>query len=130
MAKVTNQFADLDLNFAQNPVSRDVNVLQDEAAIKRSLRNLILTNTYERPFRPDIKGNVTAHLFENFTEITEIRLEKGIRDAITSFEPRVVLQDVVINSEPDLNRFSVSIAFQIRNTQKTAEVQFYLERLR
>ena len=102
----------------------------DENAIKRSLRNLIQTNTYERPFSPEIKGNVTAHLFENFSSLTEIRLEKGIRDAILSFEPRVVVQDIIVNSQEDQNRFDVTIRFQIRNTPKVAEVQFYLERLR
>lgn len=125
-----NKFTDLDLNFAKNPLTKDVNVLQDESAIKRSLRNLILTNTYERPFAPEIKGNVTAHLFENFTDLTVIRLEKGIRDAILSYEPRVVVQDIIVEGDPDRNRFSVTIRFQIRNTQKVSEVQFYLERLR
>ena len=126
----TNRFVDLDLNFAKNPISRDINVLQDETAIKRSLRNLILTNRYDRPFFPEMSGNVTAHLFENFTDLTVVRLEKGIRDAILSFEPRVVIQDIIVRAEPDNNRFDVTIMFQIRNSTRTSEVQFYLERLR
>jgi phage baseplate assembly protein W len=125
-----NKFTDIDLNFAKNPVTRDVNVLQDESAIKRSLKNIILTNTYERPFLPELKGNVTAMLFEPFTDLTVIRLEKGIRDAILSYEPRVVLQDVIVEGDPDRNRFIVTIRFQIRNTSKVSETQFYLERLR
>lgn len=125
-----NKFTDIDLNFAKNPLTRDVNVLQDEAAIKRSLKNIILTNTYERPFMPEFKGNVTAMLFEPFTDLTVIRLEKGIRDAILSYEPRVVLQDVIVEGDPDRNRFIVTIRFQIRNTSKISETQFYLERLR
>jgi len=125
-----NKFTDLDLNFAKNPMTRDVNVLQDESAIKRSLKNIILTNTYERPFLPELKGNVTAMLFEPFTDLTVIRLEKGIRDAILSYEPRVVLQDVIVEGDPDRNRFIVTIRFQIRNTSKVSETQFYLERLR
>ena len=129
-ATPTNKFSDIDLNFAKNPLTKDVNIVVDENAIKRSLRNLIQTNTYERPFSPEIKGNVTAHLFENFSSLTEIRLEKGIRDAILSFEPRVVVQDIIVKSQEDQNRFDVTIRFQIRNTPKVAEVQFYLERLR
>ena len=125
-----NKFTDIDLNFAKNPVTRDVKVLQDESAIKRSLKNIILTNTYERPFLPELKGNVTAMLFEPFTDLTVIRLEKGIRDAILSYEPRVVLQDVIVEGDPDRNRFIVTIRFQIRNTSKVSETQFYLERLR
>lgn len=124
------KFTDIDLNFAKNPVTRDLNVLQDETAIKRSLKNIILTNTYERPFLPELKGNVTAMLFEPFTDLTVIRLEKGIRDAILSHEPRVVLQDVIVEGDPDRNRFIVTIRFQIRNTSKVSETQFYLERLR
>jgi len=131
MAKVQqNKFTDIDLNFAKNPLTKDVNVLQDESAIKRSLKNIILTNTYERPFMPEFKGNVTALLFEPLTDLTVIRLEKGIRDAVLSYEPRVVLQDVIVESDPDHNRFSVTIRFQIRNTSKVSETQFYLERLR
>jgi phage baseplate assembly protein W len=125
-----NKFTDIDLNFVKNPVTRDINVLQDESAIKRSLKNIILTNTYERPFLPELKGNVTAMLFEPFTDLTVIRLEKGIRDAILSYEPRVVLQDVIVEGDPDRNRFTVTIRFQIRNTSKVSETQFYLERLR
>jgi len=124
------KFTDIDLNFAKNPVTRDLNVLQDETAIKRSLKNIILTNTYERPFSPELKGNVTAMLFEPFTDLTVIRLEKGIRDAVLSYEPRVVLQDVIVEGDPDRNRFIVTIRFQIRNTSKVSETQFYLERLR
>jgi len=131
MAKVQqNKFTDIDLNFAKNPLTKDVNVLQDESAIKRSLKNIILTNTYEKPFMPEFKGNVTALLFEPLTDLTVIRLEKGIRDAVLSYEPRVVLQDVIVESDPDHNRFSVTIRFQIRNTSKVSETQFYLERLR
>lgn len=131
MAKVQqNKFTDIDLNFAKNPLTKDVNVLQDESAIKRSLKNIILTNTYERPFMPEFKGNVTALLFEPLTDLTVIRLEKGIRDAVLSYEPRAVLQDVIVESDPDHNRFSVTIRFQIRNTSKVSETQFYLERLR
>ena len=124
------KFTDLDLNFARNPLTKDVNILQDESAIKRSLKNIILTNTYEKPFMPEFKGNVTAMLFEPFTDLTVIRLEKGIRDAILSYEPRVVLQDVIVEGDPDRNRFIVTIRFQIRNTSKVSETQFYLERLR
>jgi len=131
MAKVQqNKFTDIDLNFAKNPLTKDVNVLQDESAIKRSLKNIILTNTYEKPFMPEFKGNVTALLFEPLTDLTVIRLEKGIRDAVLSYEPRAVLQDVIVESDPDHNRFSVTIRFQIRNTSKVSETQFYLERLR
>lgn len=125
-----NQFTDIDLNFAMNPVTKDVNVLSDESAVKRSLKNLLLTNKYERAFQPGIQSNVTAYLFENFTPLAEARLEKGIRDTISSFEPRVTIQDVVVIGNPDANRFDVTIRFQIKNKPKISEFQFYLERLR
>lgn len=125
-----NQFTDLDLNFAMNPVTKDINTLLDESAVKRSLKNLLLTNKYERPFQPGIQSNITAHLFENFTPLTEARLEKGIRDTVTSFESRVVLQDVIVIGNPDYNRFDITIRFQIKNKPKVSEFQFYLERLR
>ena len=125
-----NKYTDLDLNFAKNPVTNDVNVVSDETAVKRSLKNLLLTNEYERPFQPGIKSNVTAHLFENFTPLTEARLEKGIRDTLLSFEPRITVQDVVVTGNPDYNRFDVTIMFQLKNTPNVTEFQFYLERLR
>lgn len=125
-----NKYTDIDLTFAKNPVTQDINIVFDETAVKRSLKNLILTNTYERPFQPGIKSNVTAYLFDNFTPLTEARIEKGIRDTVTSYEPRVTLQDVVVRGDPDFNRFDVTIRFQLKNTPNVSEFQFYLERLR
>lgn len=125
-----NKFTDFDLNFARNPITNDINVLVDESAVKRSLKNLVLTNTYERVFQPGIKSNVTSYLFDNWMPLTEARIEKAIRDTITSFEPRVVVQDVVVRGNPDENRFDVTIRFQIHTNPRPTELQFYLERLR
>jgi phage baseplate assembly protein W len=125
-----NQFTDLDLNFAINPITKDVNTLLDETAVKRSLKNLLLTNKYERPFQPGIQSNITKYLFDNFAPLTEARIEKGIRDTIISFEPRVTVHDVVVMGNPDYNRFDITIKFQIKNKPKISEFQFYIERLR
>lgn len=125
-----NIFTDLDLNLTRTPMTHDISIISDEIAIKRSLKNLILTNRYDRPFSPDINGNVTTHLFENFSPLTEIRLEKGIRDCITSFEPRVDVLAIVVNSDVSNNRFGITIKFRVRTTLREDETKFFLERLR
>ena len=81
-------FADLDLKFTKNPITNRLTVLKDEEAVKRSIRNLILTNRYERPYKPLIGGNITDLLFENFDSITSQDIKRNIIEVIENYEPR------------------------------------------
>lgn len=122
--------ADLDLSFTPNPVTGDINPLRDIEAIKRSVKNLILTNFQERPFQPEIGSGVRGLLFELADPITMHDIETAISRTINNFEPRVNLLEVNVNDEVDNNSYSVSITFQVIATEQVGNATIILERLR
>lgn len=130
MARNTRTFSDLDFNFLVHPRTRDVSTRYDEDAIKQSLRNLILTRNYERPFRSYIGSQVNALLFEPISPLLTSMLEKAISDVIQNFEPRVDLLNVVVQYSPHNNDVYITISFKIRNTQTPMSVNLILERTR
>ncbi len=130
MARNTRTFSDLDFNFLVHPRTRDVSTRYDEDAIKQSLRNLILTRNYERPFRSYLGSQVNALLFEPISPLLTSMLEKAISDVIQNFEPRVDLLSVVVQYSPQNNDVYVTISFKIRNTQTPMSVNLILERTR
>ena len=127
---VTKSYKDLDLDFGRNVITNDVNKLTDVEAIKRSVRNLIQTNHFERPFHPELGGNVRALLFEPLNMFTAMNLERKIAEVIANFEPRVQL--IQVNAKPDeeRNSFLVSISFNILGVAQGVTVETMLERLR
>lgn len=127
---VTKSYKDLDLDFGRNVVTNDVNKLTDVEAIKRSVRNLIQTNHFERPFHPELGGNVRALLFEPLNMFTAMNLERKIAEVIANFEPRVQL--IQVNAKPDeeRNSFLVSISFNILGVAQGVTIETMLERLR
>ena len=128
--RTSRTFKDLDLDFGLNPVTKDVNKLTDAEAIKRSVRNLINTNNYERPFRPEIGSGIRGLLFEPMTELTAHFLQVKIAEVLNEYEPRVILSDIKVKSERDRNSYGVSIHFIIVGTQEPVVVDTFLERLR
>ena len=127
---VSKRFRDLDLDFTRHPVSGDVAMKNNTEAVKRSLRNLVLTNPREKFFHPEIGSGVRNLLFENFTPVVRVKLERNIRTLIENYEPRVVLEDVTVFFEERDNRLEVSIRFQVVGQPGTANLTFPLERLR
>ena len=123
-------FSDLNLKFSPHPMTRDISKVYDENSINQSLRNLVLTRNYERPFRSEIGSQVTALLFENVNPMTTVRLQKTIENVIESFEPRVVLLGVEVLDRADNNAYAVNIAYVIRNTQSPRNISLTLERSR
>ena len=99
-------------------------------ALKRSVRNLVLTSSYERPFRPEIDAGVRQYLFEPMTAITAVRIKNAIENTIRNHEPRVELINVVVTSNERTNSFDVSIVFRPKNVNTTEQVTFSLERAR
>ena len=89
--KSVRQYSDLDLFFTKKTSTSDVNILKDIQAVKRSIRNLVLLNAYEKPFHPEISGGVRGMLFENMTPITAAIIAKKVEDVINNFEPRARL---------------------------------------
>jgi len=126
----TKSYKDLDLDFGRNVVTNDVNKLTDVEAVKRSVRNLIQTNHFERPFHPELGGNVRALLFEPLNMFTAMNLQRKIAEVIANFEPRVQL--IQVNAKPDeeRNSFLVSISFNILGVAQGVTVETMLERLR
>lgn len=123
-------YSDLDLDFLLNPATNDVSRKTGKFAIQRSVRNLILTNYYERPFQPRIGSDVPRLLFEPTTSITQIQLEKVIRICIENFEPRVRLQNVKVTYNEDEYGFNVRLEYIILNTNQPVVTSLFLERIR
>jgi phage baseplate assembly protein W len=123
-------YADLDLLFKPNPVSGDINPVKDLEAVKRSIKNLILTNYNERPFQPEIGSGVRNLLFELADPITAHEIEETIKRAITNFEPRVEIVEVTVSDNFDFNEYTVDIEFLLVNNEEIGSVTIILERLR
>ena len=130
MARNTRTFTDLDLNFGKHPVTHDVSVVYDVQAIKGSIRNLILTSNYERPFHPEIGSPIRSLLFGLATPMTSLLIERAIRQTIDNFEPRVSLTNVIVNLSPDNNSVYVTIEFTILNIATVQSVSLILNRTR
>ena len=130
MARNTRTFSDIDLNFTRHPVTNDITHKYDEEAIKASVKNLVLTQNYERPFHSEIGSQVRGLLFEPATPMLNIMLKRTITDTIVSFEPRVKLNDVEVTVSPDNNEVYVSIYFTIINTTRPQAVDLILTRTR
>ena len=126
----SRNFRDIDLDFARNPVTNDVNVVEDVIAVKRSVRNLVQTNFYERPFQPELGCGIRELLFENFTPMTKVFLERKIEEVIVNYEPRVQLQNVGVDDDQDNNRLVVDIYFYVVGVSGPQVVQTFLQRVR
>ena len=124
-------YKDLNLNFTANPITGDVGTVTDVNAVKRSIRNLLLTNHYDRPFHPEIGSNIPALLFENFGPITGNQISRTIEEIITNYEPRARVENVEAFPLPDNNRYDVRIYFYVENLpSEIQQLQTVLETVR
>ena len=128
--RATRIYKDLDLDFGRNTVTNDVNKLTDVEAVKRSVRNLINTNHFERPFHPEIGGNVRALLFENMTPLTALNLQRKIDEVLSNFEPRAKITQIIADPDIDRNGYRIEIRFYVIGIQNPIVVETFLERLR
>jgi phage baseplate assembly protein W len=126
----TRLFADLDLNFTAHPVTKDIVLRYDDAAIKESIKNLVLTANYERPFHSEIGTPINSLLFENNTPALPLLVQRIITDTINNFEPRAQLLQVDVVSSADDNYLDVTITFTILNTTRPITLTLVLERTR
>ena len=125
------QYKDLDLFFAKTQSSKDVRKVTDIAAVKRSVRNLVLLNHYEKPFHPEIGSGIRDMLFENMSNMTAFILAKKIEDVIENFEPRVRLISVRADPNLDRNEYEVTIEFFVVNAPtELVDLTVFLEVLR
>ena len=124
-------YRDLNLNFSANPVTGDVATVTDVIAVKRSVRNLLLTNHYDRPFHPEIGSNVPHLLFENLNTVTGNQLARTIEEMIGNFEPRAKVENVECTPILDQNKYDVRIYFYVENLPaELQEFQTILETVR
>ena len=128
--RVNRIYSDLDLDFTRNPVTGDVVKLIDVDAVKRSVKNLIQTNHYERPFHPEIGSDVRALLFENMTPLTALNLERKVAEVLINFEPRASIESIVASPDIDANRYHLQISFYVVGIQSPIVVETFLQRLR
>lgn len=125
----TRLYRDIDLSFTAKP-NGEIYVKKDAAAVTQSLKNLIQTNYYEKPFQPFFGGNIRSMLFELVDEDSEEELAEQVMRAIDTYEPRaqVVGLDVTVN--PDQNALSVTIEYQVVNTEEIITFTTTISRLR
>ena len=125
------QYKDLDLFFGRANKDSDVNKVEDIQAVKRSVRNLVLLNQYEKPFQPEIYAGVREMLFEPMSPVTAVVIARKIEDVITNFEPRARLVSVRTFPDLDRNAYEVSVEFFVVNAPtEIVDLSIMLERLR
>ena len=123
-------FKDLNLDFQQNTATKDIQKITDVEAVKRSVRNLISTNHYEKPFHPEVGSNLRGMLFELMTPQMNHVISKQIENLINNYEPRCRLVQVHTQPMFDRNGYSVQISFYVQNYPNPVVVESFLERLR
>jgi len=123
-------YKDLNLDFQQNTATKDIQKITDVESVKRSVRNLINLNYYEKPFHPEIGSNLRGLLFENITAQISHYMSKQIELLIKNYEPRCRMVEVVNRPDMDRNGYSVSVSFYVVNTPDPIQVETFLERLR
>jgi phage baseplate assembly protein W len=123
-------FKDIPLSFTAHPVTGNVKSLVNRDSVKQSVKNIVLTNFYERPYNPTFGGDVRSQLFENMDSLTEYNISKNIRQALDNFEPRAIVDEIKTQSIEDRNIINVTITFRVRNSSEPITVNVLLERTR
>ena len=128
--KTERIYKDLNLDFQQNSATKDIQKIENVESVKRSVRNLINLNYYEKPFHPEIGSNLRGLLFENITPQISHYMGKQIELLIKNYEPRCKMVEVVNRPNIERNGYSVSVSFYVVNTPTPIQVETFLERLR
>jgi phage baseplate assembly protein W len=130
VTNIVRDFKDLDLNFTIHPVRKDINKNVGEIAVINSIKNLVLTNHYEKPFNSGFGSNLRRLLFENTNSITASLIEREISQVILNYEPRARVRSVFVNPNTEETGFNVRLEFFIINRTEPVSINFFLERIR
>lgn len=131
MATTTKElYSDLDIAFIGNPITGKLGRKLNRDAVKQSVKSLILTDYFERPFKPEIGCSIRYYLFELFNPAVKQQMENAIREVIRNYEPRAEVIDVLVEDRPDFNALTVSVAFSILNDPEPIILDVLLERVR
>lgn len=123
------RYKDIDFSMKKHPITNDVSVKTDKEAIKQSLKNLFQMKPYDKPMHPEISGLYDL-LFEQLDGITTFVAEKRATDLINQYEPRIKLEKVKINPDPNNNGLSIKILYKIKNLNQLEEIDLFIERKR
>lgn len=123
------RYKDIDFSMKKHPITNDVSVKTDKEAIKQSLKNLFQMKPYDKPMHPEISGLYDL-LFEQLDGITTFVAEKRATDLINQYEPRVKLEKVKINPDPNNNGLSIKVLYKIKNLNQLEEIDLFIERKR
>ena len=123
-------YKDLNLDFQQNTATKDIQKIEDVESVKRSVRNLVSLNYYEKPFHPEIGSNIRGLLFEMISPQISHYIGKQLELLIRNYEPRCRLVNVANMPDLDKNGYSVSVSFYVVNVSNPVVVETFLERLR
>jgi phage baseplate assembly protein W len=123
------RYTDINLLFTPNPITEDLTVVSDDRAIGQSLKNLILTDFHERPFAPFKGGNIRAMLFENPSTMVTQQIKTSVQDTIKNYEPRVLLDSVVVDYTPDEHAINITIYYTNRLSESIQTVTIILDRI-
>jgi len=130
MPTYKKSYKDLSFDFTANPQTGDVATVKDAVSVKRGIKNILLTASFERLFQPEIGSGIKNILFEPMTPLTEQRLSDACADAIDAWEKRASVIDITVISEEEYNRYRVAIKFSINNSLETEQVDVFLNRER
>jgi phage baseplate assembly protein W len=130
MANLSKIYSDIDFTFTKKPVTGDVALSYDTQAVIRSIRNLLLTRNYERPFNPDLGSSLDALLFEMISPLTATVIEREIQTMVENYEPRATIDTVTVTPLTDQNAYNIFLSFYIENATLPTTVTLLLERNR
>lgn len=130
MADTKRHYIDFNTAFMQHPVSNDLGRVYDAEAVKQSVRRLVLTDKYERRLNPEIGSNVRKALFEPMDGATTAVLQSYIREVIQNYEPRAILQDVMVTPDYDKQSYQVTVIFSTTFSEQAVSLSFFLYKVR
>lgn len=123
------EYKDIDLSFTAKS-NGEIFIKKEAAAVKQAVKNLILTDYFEKPFEPFYGGNIRALLFELADDEVEEETRENIIRAINAYEPRAIVREVSVNYQEERNSISIYIEFQVINTEEVVTFATSLSRLR
>ena len=123
-------WSDLDLSLILHPIRKDIVPLKDDNAIRNAVKNLLLTNFYERPFNHNIGANLRGLLFEPADAITRMAIKDNIERTLTQHEPRIKILDIQVKDLSDQNAYNILVKFLIKEFDKQEDVEIVLRRIR
>ena len=130
LKRIPYRYSDFKVDFDPHPLNGDALLSKNADAVKRSVRNLLMTGMYERPFRPLIGSGLGKYLFENVSPVTAFLIKQAIATTIANHEPRARVEAIEVNVSPDGNAYEATVKFGVVNTPETVVLKELIRRVR